>query len=73
VPVLDKPGALEGVRCVSAVVDLPKRPYSVAIMTAYLKNDEDGEKAIRQISAILYQTFDRLARSSDLGRVISEK
>ena len=72
-PVLDKPGALEGVRCVGAVVDLPKRPYSVAIMTAYLKKDEDGEKAIQQISAILYQTFDRLARSSDLGRVISEK
>lgn len=72
-PVLDKPGSLEGVRCVGAVVDLPKRPYSVAIMTAYLKKDEDGEKAIREISAILYDTFDRLARSSDLGRVISEK
>lgn len=72
-PVLDKPGSLEGVRCVGAVVDLPKRPYSVAIMTAYLKRDEDGERAIREISAILYDTFDRLARSSDLGRVISEK
>lgn len=72
-PVADKPGSLEGIRCVGAVVDLPGRPYSVAIMTAYLRKDEDGEKAIQQISAILYQTFDRLARSSDLGRVISEK
>ncbi len=73
VPVLDKPGALEGIRCVGAVVALPKRPYSVAIMTAYLKRDEDGDQAIREISAILYDTFDRLARSSELGRVISEK
>lgn len=71
--VLDKPGSLEGVRCVGAVVDLPTRPYSVAIMTAYLKRDEDGDKAIREISAILYETFDRLARGSDLGRVISER
>ena len=71
--VLDKPGELEGVRCVTAVVDLPGRPYSVAIMTAYLRRDDDGGGAIREISAALYETFDRLARSSELGRVISER
>jgi beta-lactamase class A len=71
--VLDKPGSLEGVRCVTAVVDLPGRPYSVSIETTFLHRDEDGAAAIREISAALYETFDRLARSSDLGRVISEK
>jgi beta-lactamase class A len=71
--VLDKPGSLEGVRCVTAVVDLPGRPYAVSIDTTYLKRDEDGEAAIREISAALFETFDRLARSSDLGRVISER
>lgn len=71
--VADKPGSLEGVRCVGAVVDLPGRPYAVAIMTSYLKNDADGEAVIREISAVLYDTFSRLARSSDLGRVISER
>ena len=70
---LDKSGELEGVRCVTAVVDVPSRPYSIAIMTAYLKRDADGEAAIRDISAAVYETFDRLARSSDLGRVISER
>jgi hypothetical protein len=35
--------------------------------------DADGEAAIRDISAAVYETFDRLARSSDLGRVISER
>jgi hypothetical protein len=56
---------------VGAVVDLAGRPYSVAIMTSYLKNDADGETVIREISALLHDTFSRLARSSDLGRVIS--
>jgi len=71
--VADKPGSLEAVRCVTAIVDLPGRPYVVSIMTTYLRRDADGEAAIREISAALYETFDRLARSSDLGRIISEK
>jgi beta-lactamase class A len=71
--VLDKPGSLEAVRCVTAVVDVPGRPYAVSIETTFLEKDEDGAAAIRQISAALYEMFDRLARSSDLGRVISER
>jgi beta-lactamase class A len=71
--VMDKPGSLEGVRCVTAVVDVPGRPYAVSIETTYLKRQEDGEAAIREISAALYEMFDRLGRSSELGRVISER
>ena len=71
--VADKPGSLEAVRCVTAIVDLPGRPYAVSIMTTYLRRDADGAAVIREISAALYETFDRLARSSDLGRIISEK
>jgi beta-lactamase class A len=71
--VADKPGDLEGVRCVTAVVDLPGRPYAAAIMTTYLRRDEDGEAAIREISAAIYETFDRLARASEHGRIISER
>jgi beta-lactamase class A len=66
-----KSGSLEGVRCEGAYVDLPSRPYAAAIMTTYLRRDADGETAIREISAALYETFDRLARASELGRVIS--
>jgi len=73
VKALAKSGTLEGVRCEAAYVDLPGRPYSAAIMTTYLRKDADGEAAIREISAALYETFDRLARASDLGRVISER
>lgn len=71
--VMDKSGELEGVRCVSAAVDLPGRPYVAAIMTTYLRHEADGEDAIREISAAAFETFDRLARGSEYGRVISEK
>ena len=71
--VLDKDGTLEAVRVAAAVVDLPNRPYAVTIMTTYLRRDADGEAAIREISAAVFSTFDRLARSSDLGRIISER
>ena len=71
--IADKPGELEGVRCVTAVVDLPGRPYSAAVMTTYLRRDKDGEGAIREVSAALYETFSRLARASEYGRTISEK
>jgi hypothetical protein len=32
-------------------------------MTAYLQREEDGEDAIAEISAALFETFDRLARA----------
>jgi beta-lactamase class A len=69
---ISKPGALEGVRCEAAWVDVPGRPYSAAIMTAYLRRETDGEAAIAEISAAVYETFDRLARASEYGRLIGE-
>jgi beta-lactamase class A len=72
-PVADKPGDLAAVRCVGATVELPGRPYAAAIMTSYLLRDADGETAIREISLALFETFDRLARSSEYGRVIDER
>ena len=46
---ISKPGALEGVRCEAAWVDVPGRPYSAAIMTAYLRHEADGEAAIAEL------------------------
>ncbi len=60
-------------RCEAAWVDVPGRPYSAAIMTAYLRREADGEAAIAEISAAVYETFDRLARASEYGRIISER
>jgi len=70
---ISKPGALEGVRCEAAFVDVPGRPYAAAVMTSYVRREADAEAAVTEISAAIYDTFDRLARSSELGRVISER
>jgi beta-lactamase class A len=72
-PTADKGGELEGVRAVTALVRLPGRPYVASLMATYLRKDADGDTAIREISAALFDTFDRLARSSEYGRIISER
>lgn len=73
VKTLEKAGELEGVRAAVAVVELPNRPYAAAIMTTHLLRDADGEAAIREVSKALFETFDRLDRASDLGRIISDR
>jgi beta-lactamase class A len=67
---VSKPGELEGVRCEAAWVDVPGRPYSAAVMTAYDASEPAAEAAITEISAAIYSTFDRLARASPDGRLI---
>ncbi|MBS0375790.1 MAG: serine hydrolase [Proteobacteria bacterium] len=69
--VANKPGSLEGVRNDSGVVFLKDRPYVICVMTTFLARERDGEEAISAISAAAYGTFDRLARASEYGRVVS--
>jgi beta-lactamase class A len=73
VPVAEKPGELEAVRCDSGLVLLPGRPYVLSVMTTYLKRDADGNPAIARISRIVYEHVARLARSSEIGRIVSDK
>jgi beta-lactamase class A len=70
VRVLSKTGLLEGVRCWTAVVELPGRPYAAAVMTGHLKSEAEGEAALREIAAALFSTFERLARGSEYGRAL---
>ena len=69
--IADKPGALEGVRNDSGVIFVDKRPYVLCVMTTYLHRERDGEEAISNISLAAWRMFDRLARASQYGRVIS--
>jgi beta-lactamase class A len=71
--IANKPGELEAVRNDSGIVFLKNRPYIICVMTTYLVRERDGEEAITKISAAAYRLFDRLARSSPYGRVISER
>ncbi|HEX4603416.1 MAG TPA: serine hydrolase [Candidatus Angelobacter sp.] len=68
-----KPGELEAVRNDSGIVLLKDRPYILCVMTTYLKDEKDGSAAIRKISALAYSYFDRVARASEYGRVVSPK
>ena len=69
--IANKPGSLEGVRNDSGVIFLDKRPYLLCVMTTYLRHERDGEEAISKISRDAWRMFDRLARASEYGRVIS--
>lgn len=69
--IANKPGALEGVRNDSGVIFVEKRPYILCVMTTYLRRERDGEEAISNISLAAWRMFDRLARASEYGRVIS--
>lgn len=69
--IANKPGALEGVRNDSGVIFVEKRPYILCVMTTYLRRERDGEEAISRISLAAWKMFDRIARASDYGRVIS--
>src|SRR5689334_3025706 len=69
----NKPGELEAVRNDSGIVLLKDRPYILCVMTTYLKDEKDGAAAIRKISALAYSYFDRVARASEYGRVVSPK
>jgi len=71
VKIADKPGALEGVRNDSGVIFVDKRPYILCVMTTYLRHERDGEQAISKISLAAWRVFDRIARASEYGRVIS--
>jgi beta-lactamase class A len=73
IAVAEKPGELEAVRCDSGIVMLPGRPYLLSVMTTYLKRDADGNPAITKISRLAYEHFLRLERSSEIGRIVSDK
>jgi beta-lactamase class A len=69
--IADKPGALEGVRNDSGVIFVEKRPFVLCVMTTYLRRERDGEDAISNIALSAWRMFDRIARASEYGRVIS--
>jgi len=69
--IADKHGALEGVRNDSGVIFVDRRPYVLCVMTTYLHRERDGEEAISNVSLAAWRMFDRLARASEYGRVIS--
>lgn len=68
VPVFAKTGTLDAVRTEAGVVAVEGRPFSIAVMTTYLNNDDEGGRVIREMTAAAYSHFDRLAAGGAYGR-----
>jgi beta-lactamase class A len=65
VEVASKPGDLDGVRTETGVVFLPKRPFIVSIMSAYLN---DRANPVGPVTGIVFDYFKKLAQSNQYGR-----
>ena len=70
VPVANKEGEVEGMRCDVAIVELPESPYIICVMTKLLLKPEDGPRVIEELSRASFQYFDRKANSNEFGRRI---
>ena len=68
VPVYAKTGSLDGVRTEAGVVAVEGRPFSIAVMTTYLKTDAEGGRVIREMTEAAYSHFERLATGGAYGR-----
>ena len=73
VVIANKPGELAGVRNDVGIVFVPNRPFVIVVMTAYLKHERDGNDAIAKIASAAYDYFDRVGRSSEYGRIVTER
>jgi beta-lactamase class A len=73
VVVASKHGWLEGVRAESGVIFVKDRPFVISVMTTFLKNEKEGEEAIQSVTRKAYDYFDRTARATEYGRVVSTK
>ena len=73
VSIADKPGALEGVRCDTGLINIPGHPFIMSVTTTYVARDDEGEHAVEEVARQAYDYFNRLSRSSSYGRVISYK
>lgn len=70
ITVASKTGTLDGVRAEAAVVDLPNRPFALAMMTTYLRHGPDGDRAIGEAADAIFSYFDRVASGGAYGRRI---
>jgi beta-lactamase class A len=65
-----KPGNLDGVRNDAGIVFCPNRPFAIAVMTSFAGNDADAEENIARIAHAAWSYFDRIGKSSPLGRIV---
>lgn len=66
----NKPGDLDAVRNDAGIVFAPNRPFAIAVMTTFGRDHREQEMAIARISRTAWSYFDRVGKSSALGRIV---
>jgi beta-lactamase class A len=68
--VANKPGNLDGVRNDAGIVYVPGRPFAIAVMVTFARDELAAEHGIARIGHAAWSYFDRVGRSSALGRIV---
>ncbi len=70
-PHANKPGYVANVCCDAGLVYLPRRPYSVAIMTKYGRcSTEEQEQFVVSCAQTVHESMDSLSKSNSYGRSV---
>jgi beta-lactamase class A len=68
--IANKPGSLDAVRNDAGIIFVPGRPFAIAVMTTYARDELAAEQNIARITREAWSYFDRVGKSSSLGRII---
>lgn len=68
--IANKPGNLDAVRNDAGIVFVPGRPFAIAVMITFARDDLDAELSIARIAHAAWSYFDRVGKSSPVGRMV---
>jgi len=68
--IANKPGSLDAVRNDAGIVFVPNRPFAIAVMVTFSGDDVAAERSISRIALAAWTYFDRVGKSSPLGRIV---
>jgi len=68
--VASKPGGLDGVAVDAGLVYLQNRPFAIAVMGTFLADAGSGQRAITEITRVVFGYFERLSRAGAEGRLL---
>ena len=71
VPLANKTGGIENVRCDAGIVFLPRLPYAIAVMTKFgMRGPETAQQLITDVARLTHETMATLAATTEFGRGI---
>ena len=71
VPLANKTGGVENVRCDAGIVFLPRLPYAIAVMTKFgMRDPETAQSLITSIARLTHETMATLDTTTQFGRGI---